>query len=140
MDLEPGTEVVARRRHLFDQDTGRPEEIGASYVPIGIAGGTFLEKPDVVPKALFLCVEELSGKCYAHARDLWVSRLPTAEEADALDLATGAPVLHVIHIAHADDGEVLEVFESIWPADRIVFVDEYDIAQEPTELPAPSEV
>jgi GntR family transcriptional regulator len=140
MGVEPGTEVVARQRHLFDKDTGRPEEIGASYVPVGIAGGTFLEKPEVVPKALFLCVEELSGKQYSHARDLWVSRLPSADELDALDLATGAPVLHVVHIAHADDGEVLEVSESVWPADRVVFVDDYEIPQEPTELAAPSDI
>jgi hypothetical protein len=27
-------EVVIRRRHLFDKDTDRPEEIGASYLPV----------------------------------------------------------------------------------------------------------
>jgi len=140
MDLDPGTEVVARRRHLFDENTGRPEEVGASYVPVDIAGGTFLEEPTVVPKALFLCVEDLSGKTYAHARDLWVSRMPTAEEADVLDLPSGAPVLNVIHVAHADDGTILEVSESVWPADRVMFVDEYDIEQEPGAPEAPSEI
>ncbi len=82
-----------------------------------------------VPKALFLCVEDLSGQQYTHARDAWVSRLPTAAEADLFNLAPGAPVLHVTHTARAAEGNVLEISESIWPADRVMFIDEYDIPE-----------
>lgn len=140
MDIAPGAEVVIRRRNLYDRDTGRPEEVGASYLPVAIAGGTFLEEPTVVPKALFLCVEDLSGKRYAHAHDQWVARLPTAEEAAILDLPAGAPVLHVTHTARAEDGTVLEVSESVWPADRVIFIDEYDIEQQAEQPAAPSQV
>jgi GntR family transcriptional regulator len=140
MDAEIGTEAVIRRRHLFDQTTGRPEEIGASYIPLEIAGGTFLEQPNVVPKGLFLCIEDLSGKQYARARDQWIGRLPTAEEASALALPMGAPVMHVIHVARADDGTILEVSESVWPADRIMVIDEYEVEPTATEPEAPSEV
>jgi DNA-binding GntR family transcriptional regulator len=140
MNVAPGTEVVARRRHLHDKSTGQLEEVGASYIPADIATGTFLEEPTVVPKALFLCVEDISGKRYAHARDAWVSRLPSAEEADLFDLAPGAPVLHVIHSAWADDGTVLEVSESVWPADRMMFIDEYDIPAEARTPDARSDI
>ncbi|WFE60822.1 GntR family transcriptional regulator [Micromonospora sp. WMMD712] len=140
MGVPAGSEVVVRRRHLYDQETGRPEEIGASYIPTDIAGGTYLETPQVVPKALFLCIEEISGKRYATARDHWFSRLPTAEEAAALELPTGAPVMQVIHVARADDGSVLEVSESVWPADRIVVIDEYPVEPEPAQPDTPSEV
>lgn len=140
MDLQPETEVVVRRRQLFDKNTGQPEEVGASYLPLEIASGTFLEEPTVVPKALFLCVEELSGMRYAKAHDQWLSRLPSANEADVLELAPGAPVLHVIHTARSEDGAVLEVSESVWPASRVMIVDDYDITQQPTEPEAPSEV
>jgi DNA-binding GntR family transcriptional regulator len=133
-------ELVVRRRVLYDTDTGRPEEIGASYLPVGIAGGTFLEEPTVVPKALFLCVEDLSGKTYAHARDQWVARMPTAHEAATLDLAPGASVIHLIHAAEASDGTILEVSESIWPAERIVILDDYPIEPAPADPEAPSEV
>jgi DNA-binding GntR family transcriptional regulator len=44
MGLDPGAEVVIRRRHLYDKDTNRPEETGASYLPVEIAGGTFLKR------------------------------------------------------------------------------------------------
>jgi GntR family transcriptional regulator len=140
MNVAEGTEVVVRRRHLHDKVTGRLEEVGASYVPADIAAGTYLEEPTVVPKALFLCVEDLSGKRYARARDAWVSRLPTADETDLFNLAPGSPVLHVTHTAYADDGTVLEVSESVWPADRMMFIDEYDITPSPKQPDARSDI
>lgn len=140
MDAEPGTEVVVRRRRLYHTETGRPEEIGASYIPIEIAGGTFLEEPTVAPKGLFLCIEDLSGKQYKTARDHWVARLPTAEEAATLELPMGAPIMHVIHVARAEDGTILEVSESVWPADRIMVIDDYEVEPTAVELEDPSEV
>lgn len=140
MDIEPGTEVVIRRRHLFDKETNRPEEIGASYLPLSVAGDTFLEQPTVVPKALFLCVEDLTGRHYTRARDQWTARMPTADEAANLELPTGAAVMHVIHTARDENGDVLEVSESIWPADRVVMIDDYAVEQEPEEPSAPGEV
>ncbi|MET7773418.1 GntR family transcriptional regulator [Nocardia sp. NPDC005366] len=132
VDLFPDgtTEVVTRRRHLYDKETNRPEEIGASYIPMEIAAGTYLEMPTVVPKALFLCIEELSGKRYAKALDRLIARPATSEEVSILHLADGAPVVHVVHCASAEDGTVLEVAESIWPADRTLIVNEYPISTE----------
>ncbi|WP_280258681.1 GntR family transcriptional regulator [Nocardia wallacei] len=131
-DLFPeGTEnVVVRRRHLFNKDNGNPEEIGASYIPLDFAGGTYLESPAVVPKALFLCIEDLSGKRYAVARDELIARLATADETAILELSPGSPVVHVIHSARAEDGTLLEVAESIWPAERTSIVTEYPITTE----------
>jgi GntR family transcriptional regulator len=138
--LEPGTEMIIRRRSLYDRDTGRLEELGASYLPTAIAAGTFLAETQVVPKALFRCVEDITGRRYSTALDRWLARLASAEEATAFDLAAGAPVLHVLHTARDEDGEVLEVSESVWPADRVVFLDEYEIPAEPTADPDASEV
>lgn len=140
MNMEPGSEVVIRRRHLYDRDTGRPVEVGASYLPLDIAGGTFLEEPTVVSKALFLCIEELTGKRYATARDHWIARLPSVEEAAVLQLPTGAPVMQVIHVARADDGTLLEVSESVWPADRIMVIDDYEVDPTAVELDTPSQI
>ncbi|MGH8917630.1 MAG: GntR family transcriptional regulator [Actinomycetes bacterium] len=140
MGIDPGTDIVIRRRHLFTKDTNQPAEIGASYLPLEVAGGTFLEEPHVVPKALFLCVEDLTGRRYTRARDQWIARMPTADETNTLELPTGAPVMHVIHIARDEDGVVLEVSESIWPADRIILIDDYPIEQQPEQPTAPSEV
>ncbi|WP_112681383.1 GntR family transcriptional regulator [Micromonospora saelicesensis] len=138
--MEPGEEVVLRRRLLFDRESGKLQEIGASYLPLDFAGGTFLEEPTVVPKALFLCVEDLSGKKYAHARDHWQWRMPAPAEAEALQIAPGNGVVHLIHVARAQDDTILEVSESIWPADRIEIIDEYDVTQEPEDAEGLSDV
>jgi DNA-binding GntR family transcriptional regulator len=130
MGGKAGADVVIRRRNLYDRDTGRLEEIGASYLPLSIAGGTYLEKPAVVPKALFRCVEDITGRRYTTALDRWIARPASSAEADAFDLASGAAVLHVIHTARDENGDVLEVSESVWPADRVIFIDEYDIPAE----------
>ncbi|MCW2610659.1 MAG: GntR family transcriptional regulator [Cryptosporangiaceae bacterium] len=46
--------------------------------------------------------------------------------------------MQVIHVARAEDGSVLEVSESGWPADRIMLIDEYPVE---TAMPeAPSEI
>ncbi|MFD7161618.1 GntR family transcriptional regulator [Kribbella sp. NPDC059898] len=134
MEISPDTEVIARHRLLSDPVTGQIEEIGASYLPLGIAAGTYLEDPVVVPKALFLCVEELAGKTYTSARDVWRAGPPTVEQAVALGLPSGAAVVHLIHVARAQDGTILEVSESAWSATHVQIIDEYDIPEE-AELP-----
>lgn len=139
-DFQPDDQVVVRRRLLRDKETGRPEELGASYVPASIAAGTYLEKLDVVPKALFLCVKELSGKHYAHARDRWIVRPATGEESGLLDLPTGTSVVHLIHTACDEDSGILEVSESVWPADRIIILDDYDVSQEPEDVQGLSDI
>lgn len=139
LGIDRGRAAVVRRRHLFDDD-GTLQEIGASYLPRSFAEGTYLTKPAVVPKALFRCVEEITGRTYSHAQDQWNARPATAEEAEAFGLTLGAYVMHVVHIARDQDGTVLEVSESIWPADRLALVDEYEIPQQATEEPAGSDV
>lgn len=131
LNVEAGTDVVVRRRKLYDEDD-RLTEIGASYLPKDIAAGTYLEEPTVVPKALFRCVEELTGRRYANARDQVTARRATETEADAFDLPLGSYVLHLIHTATDAEGQILEVSESIWPADTIMFLDQYSIPAEAT--------
>jgi DNA-binding GntR family transcriptional regulator len=52
------------------------------------------------------------------------------EEAEAFGLPLGAYVVHIVHTATDENGDALEVSESIWPADRLAFIDEYDIPAE----------
>lgn len=126
MGVPAGTTVIVRRRSLYD-DANQLQELGASYLPADFAAGTYLAEPVVVPKALFKCVEELSGRSYRHATDQWVARPATPVEADSFRLTVGAYVLHVVHTARDKANKVLEVSESVWPADRVMFIDDYDI-------------
>jgi GntR family transcriptional regulator len=132
--------MVIRRRVLYDKETGKPQELGASYIPSDIADGTYLEEPTVVPQALFLCIEELSGKRYAKAKDLWQWRMPTSAETDTLQITSSSGVVHLVHVARAADDTLLEVSESVWPADRIELIDEYDVAQEAEDVEGLSDI
>jgi GntR family transcriptional regulator len=53
---------------------------------------------------------------------------------------TGSPVIHLIHNAADENGSTLEVSESVWPSDRVVVIDDYDIAQEPEDQEGMSDV
>jgi GntR family transcriptional regulator len=46
--------------------------------------------------------------------------------------------MQVIHVARAEDGGVLEVSESVWPADRIMLIDEYPVETAMPEVPSES--
>ena len=140
MGVSLDTQVIARHRRLSDPVTNQVKEMGASYLPLEIAEGTYLEEPVVVPKALFLCVEELSGKRYTTARDIWEPGPPSVEETAALDLPTGAWVMRVTHVARAADGTILEVSESAWPASQVQIVDEYEIPAEADQPHHQSEI
>lgn len=140
MGVELNSEVIVRRRTLYDPDTNKAVERGASYIPLEFAAGTYLEAPTVVPKALFLCVEELTGRRYTNARDRFIARMPTVYEATTFDIRPGNPVLHVTHAAYDENDDILEVSESVWPADRIMVVDEYPIPQEPSPPKEKSDV
>jgi GntR family transcriptional regulator len=139
-DLDEGAAIIVRRRLLRDKETGHPEELGASYLPVSIAAGTYLEKAEVVPKALFLCVEELTGRRYTHGRDRWTVRPASAEEAELLGISPAMTVVHLIHVARDEEGAIMEVSESVWPSDRIIVIDDYEITQEPEDAAGLSDI
>jgi GntR family transcriptional regulator len=129
-----GTQVVTRRCVLYDTDTGRPDEIQASYIDVAIADGSYFEEAEITPKSLHICIEDPDGKSYSYASDRWVARRASMDETQKLELPPGALVLHLIHTDEAADGNVLEGSESIWPADGTTLVDEYAIARQPGAL------
>src|SRR5262249_4074792 len=63
MNVEPAAEVVSRRRGLRDKQTGRVEELGASYLPVATRAAPTSNNPRWY-QALFLYEEELSGRHY----------------------------------------------------------------------------
>jgi GntR family transcriptional regulator len=140
LGLPEGEQVVVVRRRALRDDDGALQELGVSYLPMEVAGGTFLEEPTVVPKALFLCVEELTGRRYTSARDEWIPRPAEPQEAQAFDMPLSEWVLHLRTIARDENGKILEISESLWPAKRVKVVDEYAIPHEPENPDTVSEI
>jgi GntR family transcriptional regulator len=57
-----------------------------------------------------------------------------------LGIPAGTSVIHLVHNAADENGDTLEVSESVWPADWIVVMDDYDIALAPEDAEGLSDV
>ncbi len=116
LNLPADSPVVARRRrYLVD---GRPVELATSYLPVTLARGTAIERPDTGPGGIYARLEEAGHRLQRFTEDV-TARMPTPDEARLLHLAAGAPVLHLVRVAHASDGPV-EVCDTVMAADAFV--------------------
>lgn len=115
LGLAPGDPVLVRARRYFADDS--PMEIATSYVPWQLAKGTQMNKPNPGPGGIYARLEE-SGHLLGSFTEEVSARMPTPDEAHALRLAVGVPVLHLIRIAIDQDGKPVEVCDTVMAADR----------------------
>lgn len=114
--LGEGGEVVVRRRVLRPAGGGDPVELAATHLPLDVAAGTYLEAPRTLPRALFLCLEEVTGRRPDRVRDRWGAATADEAEAAVLGLRPGDAVLRARRVTTDRAGAVLEVTEWTWPA------------------------
>ncbi|MCA6091627.1 GntR family transcriptional regulator [Streptomyces sp. SCA3-4] len=126
MRLATGETVLARRRRYFSD--GTPTEEAVSYLPWQVA--------EAIPEMLsdnpgdggiYARLEE-HGHTLVEFVESVRARPATKQEAVALSLSPGSPVIHLIREAVTDRGRVVEVCDTVMAADR--FVLEYRIAAE----------
>lgn len=109
--------VLARhRRYLLD---GRPVETATSYIPLDIARGTAIERPDTGPGGIYARLEE-AGHILDYFDEEVRARMPMPDETRALRLAPGVPVFHLIRTAYDTDGRAVEVCDTIMASDAYV--------------------
>jgi len=101
--------VVRSRRYLLD---GQPVEVATSYVPARIARGTKIAEPDSGPGGIYARLEELGHTLARFTEDI-AARMPTAEEARALQLPAGVPVIHLVRTAYDTEGRAVEVCDTV---------------------------
>lgn len=104
------------RRTTWSTRSG-PVELVASYYPLDLVRGGPLAEP-VVPEMEPAAVFAMLGYEPGWIAELVEARMPTPDEARTLRLGTGTAVLQVHRELFAADGLVLEVEESVLPADR----------------------
>jgi len=131
MRILPGTEVLLRQRLMLVN--GEPVKITASYFPMDLAAGTRLMQPEYIAEGMHLFMEEELGHRYGRYVEELLARMPTREEAQALQLAPGVPVIRILHTDYDTEDRPLEVIESIFAGDKHVFVTEW-----PERLPQES--
>ncbi len=109
-----GSPVVIRDRQMGEPG-GPPLQLATSYLPEWLARGTQLERADTGPGGIYDRMEETGHKLH------WVeavsARMPTPEEAKALRLPPGVPVLRILRTTLNQEDKPLEVNDTRMSAD-----------------------
>lgn len=115
LDLEPGAEVLVRDR-VMSAD-GLPVQLATSRLPRDLTRGTQAEDQDTGPGGVYARLEE-TGVQLDHFRETVGTRMPTRDEATALQLGSGVPVLTVRRVAFDATGRPVEVNDMVLIGDR----------------------
>jgi GntR family transcriptional regulator len=97
-------------------DYGRLRQVHRTYVPMSVVAGTPMatSRPPAPPE-LYQALD-MTGQ-----RPHWIehvrARMPLPDEARALKLPAGAPLLHVLRLTVAQDGRPLALEEVLTPGD-----------------------
>ncbi|MCL2788731.1 MAG: GntR family transcriptional regulator [Micrococcales bacterium] len=117
--LELGTNrkvLVRSRRYLAD---GQPMELATSYIPWDLAKGTQMTKANTGPGGIYARLEENGHRLARFAEEV-AARMPSPEEARALRLVAGVPVMTVVRTAFDTKGRAVEVCDTVMASDRYV--------------------
>ena len=105
--------VVRRRRYLID---GHPVELATSYIPASLARGTAITEANTGPGGIYARLEE-AGHRLDHFDEQVRARMPLPDEVQALHLAPGVPVFHLVRTAYDTDCLAVEVCDTVMSSD-----------------------
>ncbi|MFC1410720.1 GntR family transcriptional regulator [Streptacidiphilus sp. N1-12] len=115
LGLEPTEPVWVRdRRYLVE---GQAVMLSTSYLPARLVAGSAITAPDPGPGGIYARLAEL-GLGPVRFREQVRARMPLPDEAAALGLALGAPVVLIVRYAYSEDGLPVEVNEMVLDASR----------------------
>ena len=117
LQLAIGADVlVRRRRYLAD---GEPMELATSYIPWELAEGTPMIEANTGPGGVYARLEERGHELKRFSEEV-AARMPTSDEARALVLEPGVPVIRVVRVAYDTDERPVEACDTVMAADRYV--------------------
>lgn len=116
LDVAPGDDVLIRERFMGPQGGGA-KQIATSYLPEWLARGTVLAERDTGPGGIYARLEEMG-----HGPLRWSesvsARMPTPDEAEALSLSRGVPILRVVRTTSSSARRVLEINDTRMSAEE----------------------
>jgi GntR family transcriptional regulator len=113
---EKAKSVVRRENWYFADD--EPMQVGTTYIPWAIAGGSVLARQaNTGPGSIYARFEDL-GHLIVRMREEVSARMPTPDEARGLAIPPGVPVLEVLHTSYDENGTAFEVTRFVMRADR----------------------
>lgn len=120
LGLPEGEEVLVRRRTYAIED--RPVQLATSYYPAALVAGSPIGEEDTGPGGAYGRLADLGHKPIRFREEVRC-RMPRAEEADALQLAQGTPVIMIVRTAYTAEDLAVEVNEMV--LDSASYVLEY---------------
>lgn len=126
LGVEPGTPVVARRR-LITVDGVGPVELGTAFVSVELAEGTGVGSEDTMPEGLLRHVASRKRLKFDHVTERISARLPSAEEAELLQVRKSDPVLTVLLVICDRSATPLLAVDVLLPASRHDLEDVYPL-------------
>ena len=96
---------------------GQPVQLATSYLPLRLVEGTQVEQVNTGPGGTYARLEELGHRLGRFQEDV-SARMPLPDEARALRLSTGMPVIRVVRTAFDEQGAPVEVNDMVLAADR----------------------
>ena len=116
LDLPEGAPVVYRLRHMYAG--AQVAQVSESYLPLALVEGSPLAGTGKVVGGVYRALTAL-GHPPATATQRITGRMPTPEEAEALSLDIGSPVLTLMGVTRGPDGTPLEVTRLTVAGDRV---------------------
>ncbi|MBB5138514.1 GntR family transcriptional regulator [Thermocatellispora tengchongensis] len=113
---------VRRRRYSVD---GRPVQYATSSFPADLVEGSPITRPDTGPGGVYARLGDL-GHAPAHFTEEVRARMPMPEEAAALNLPAGTPVIIVLRTAYTIGGKPIELNEMVLDAASYVLQYDFD--------------
>lgn len=122
LSLKAGDKVLVRRRRYLSD--GHPTELATSYIPWKLADGTQMTEENPGPGGIYARLEE-QGYALDRFTEQVTARMPSPEEAKALMLSAGMPVLTLVRTALTTEGTPVEVCDTVMTAD--LYLLDYEI-------------
>jgi GntR family transcriptional regulator len=94
-------------------------QIGLTYIPWEIAGGTPLTEPgEPIPTGIYAYLETL-GYTISSIREEISARVPSRAEATQLQVPPAVPIIEVLHTSISQDGVPFDVTRFVLRADTM---------------------
>jgi GntR family transcriptional regulator len=119
--------AAVKRRRMWVNDV--PTQLADSYLPLSIDTIIGWSAGAQAPGGVYGLLEQ-NGYTLARFREELAARRATTQEADALRIPVGAPIVVLIRHAIAISGKVVEYFYSVAAADKHRYVYEFDAPAE----------
>ena len=113
--LATGTSVLVRERLMFADE--RPVQMASSRLPLALVEHTPITQVDTGPGGIYARLADI-GRAPAEFTELVSARMPRPEEAAALQLVDGTPVLLVTRVAYDASDVPVEANSIVLAADR----------------------